>query len=410
MLAAAVDARRRCGQALHGEASMMPVPLNRAGETMMHERFATDLRALADRGRLRALRGQAGIDFSSNDYLGLAESDELRQAAGEALARGVPIGSGGSRLLRGNHPEHEALESEAAAYFGAETALYFGGGYVANFAIFSTLPQRGDLVVHDELIHASVHEGVRRGRAEFVGVPHNNIDAFDAAIVRWRAAGGKGRPWLSVESLYSMDGDSPNLAELFAVADRHEAMVVIDEAHATGVLGAQGRGLAAPFEGRDNVITLHTCGKALGTVGGFILAPKIIRDFLVNRSRPFIFATAPSPLIAAVTRAALAISRSKPERRERLARLVQFAGSELRRRCQVEPSGSQILPVIVGADQAAVALAAALQRKGFDIRAIRPPTVPEGTARLRIALTLNVDEAIVADLFAALAEDLRVAA
>jgi 8-amino-7-oxononanoate synthase len=376
---------------------------------MMHERLATDLRELAGRGRLRALRGQSGIDFTSNDYLGLAESGELRQAAVDALARGVPVGSGGSRLLRGNHPEHEALESEAAAYFGAESALYFGGGYVANFAIFSTLPQRGDLVVHDELIHASVHEGIRRGRAESVGVPHNNIDAFDVAIVRWRAAGGKGRPWLSVESLYSMDGDSPNLAELFAVADRHEAMVVIDEAHATGVLGPQGRGLAAPFEGRDNVITLHTCGKALGTVGGFILAPRIVRDFLINRSRPFIFATAPSPLIAAVTRAALEISRTNPERRERLARLVQFAGSELRRRCHVEPSGSQIVPVIVGADQAAVELAASLQRKGFDIRAIRPPTVPEGTARLRIALTLNVDETIVANLFAVLAEDMRVA-
>ncbi|MDE2243586.1 MAG: 8-amino-7-oxononanoate synthase [Bradyrhizobium sp.] len=375
----------------------------------MHEIYAADLQALAGRGRLRALRGRAGTDFASNDYLGLAESAELRQAAVDALARGVPIGSGGSRLLRGNHPEHEALERDAAAYFGAESALYFGGGYVANFAIFSTLPQRGDLVVHDELIHASVHEGVRRGRAEFVAAPHNNIDAFEAAIVRWRAAGGKGRPWLSVESLYSMDGDSPNLAELFAVADRHDAMVVIDEAHATGVLGPQGRGLAAPFEGRDNVITLHTCGKALGTVGGFILAPKIIRDFLINRSRPFIFATAPSPLIAAVTRAALEISRN-PERRERLARLVRFAGSELRRLCNVEPSGSHILPVIVGADQATVALAASLQRKGFDVRAIRPPTVPEATARLRIALTLNVDKAIVADLFAALAEDLRAAA
>ena len=377
---------------------------------MMHEIYTADLQALAGRGRLRALRGHSGIDFVSNDYLGLAQSEELRQAAVDALARGVPIGSGGSRLLRGNHPEHEALEREAAAYFGAESALYFGGGYVANFAIFSTLPQRGDLVVHDELIHASVHEGVRRGRADSVGVPHNNIDAFEAAIVRWRAAGGKGRPWLSVESLYSMDGDSPDLAELFAVADRHDAMVVIDEAHATGVLGPEGRGLAAPFEGRDNVITLHTCGKALGTVGGLILAPKIIRDFLINRSRPFIFATAPSPLIAAVTRAALEISRTNPERRERLAHLVQFAGNELRRRCDVEPSGSHILPVIVGADQAAVALAASLQRKGFDVRAIRPPTVPEGTARLRIALTLNVDEAIVADLFAALAEDLRVAA
>jgi 8-amino-7-oxononanoate synthase len=373
----------------------------------MHGVFESDLRELADRGRLRSLRARAGIDFTSNDYLGLAESAELRQAAADAVARGVPVGSGGSRLLRGNHPEHEALETEAAAYFGAETALYFGGGYVANFAIFSTLPQTGDLVVHDELIHASVHEGLRRGRANTVGVPHNNVDAFDTAIVRWRAAGGKGRPWLSVESLYSMDGDSPDLVELLAVADRHEAMLVIDEAHATGVLGPQGRGLAAAFEGRDNVITLHTCGKALGTSGGFIMAPRIIRDFLVNRSRPFIFATAPSPLTAAITRAALELSRSNPERRERLARLVQFAGNELRRRCRIEPSGSHIVPVIVGPDRAAVTLASALQRRGYDIRAIRPPTVPEGTARLRIALTLNVDEATVAGLFAALSEDLR---
>jgi 8-amino-7-oxononanoate synthase len=371
---------------------------------------AFDLRELADRGRLRSLRQRSGIDFTSNDYLGLAESAELRQAAADAVARGVPVGSGGSRLLRGNHPEHEALEAEAAAYFGAETALYFGGGYVANFAIFSTLPQSGDLVVHDELIHASVHEGLRRGRADFVPVPHNNVDAFDAAIVRWRKAGGKGRPWLSVESLYSMDGDSPDLAELLAVADRHEAMFVIDEAHATGVLGPQGRGLAAAFEGRDNVITLHTCGKALGTVGGFILAPRVVHDFLVNRSRPFIFATAPSPLTAAITRVALELSRSNPERRERLARLVQFGGNELRRQCGIEPSGSQIVPVIIGSDRAAVALAASLQRKGYDIRAIRPPTVPEGTARLRIALTLNVDEPTVASLFEALSEDLRKAA
>ena len=373
----------------------------------MLDLFEKDLRKLAGRDRLRALRERRGIDFTSNDYLGLAESEELRRAAGDAVARGVPVGSGGSRLLRGNHSEHEALESEAAAYFGAQTALYFGGGYVANFAIFSTLPQREDLVIHDELIHASVHEGLRRGRADFVGVPHNDMDAFDAAIVRWRAAGGKGRPWLSVESLYSMDGDSPDLDALFAVADRHEAMVVIDEAHATGVLGPEGRGLAAAFEGRDNVITLHTCGKALGTMGGFILAPKIIHDFLVNRARPFIFATAPSPLVAAITRVALEISRTNPERRDRLARLVHFAGSELRRCCGIDPSGSQILPVVIGTEQAAVALAASLQRRGFDVRAIRPPTVAEGTARLRIALTLNVNEAIVTDLFEALAEDMR---
>src|ERR1700722_14266228 len=161
---------------LHEEESTSPVTVNRARDKIMHERFETDLRELAGRGRLRALREHSGIDFTSNDYLGLAESEELRRAAVDALARGVPVGSGGSRLLRGNHPEHEALETEAAAYFGAEAALYFGGGYVANFAIFSTLPQRRGLVVHDELIHASVHEGLRRGRADFVGVAHNNVD------------------------------------------------------------------------------------------------------------------------------------------------------------------------------------------------------------------------------------------
>jgi 8-amino-7-oxononanoate synthase len=380
------------------------------GMTAMLEVFEADLHELERQGRLRGLRERSGTDFTSNDYLGMAESDELRQAATDALARGVPIGSGGSRLLRGNHPEHEALEREAAAYFGAETALYFGGGYVANLAIFSTLPQRGDLVVHDELVHASVHEGLRRGRADFVGVPHNDIDAFEAAIVRWRDGGGKGRLWISVESLYSMDGDSPDLAGLLGLADFHEAMIIIDEAHATGVLGPNGRGLAAGFEGRDNVVTLHTCGKALGTVGGLVLAPRIVRDFLVNRARPFIFATAPSPLIAAVTRTAIEISRTRPERRERLADLVRFAGNELRRLCNIEPSGTHILPIIIGADQAAVSAAASLHRRGFDIRAIRPPTVPEGTARLRIALTTAVDEATITELFEALAEDMRAAA
>src|ERR1700761_5656894 len=153
--------------------------------SMAYDEFDTNLRELTERDRFRQLRPRAGVDSTSNDYLGLAESAELRQAALDAIARGVPVGSGGSRLLRGNHSEHEALESEAASYFGAETALYFGGGYVANSAIFSTLPQRDDLVVHDELVHASVHEGLRRGRADAVGVRHNDIDAFEAAIVGW---------------------------------------------------------------------------------------------------------------------------------------------------------------------------------------------------------------------------------
>ena len=374
---------------------------------MAYDAFEIQLRELKGKDRLRSLRERRGIDFTSNDYLGLAESEELRQAATEAIARGVPVGAGGSRLLRGNHAEHEALEAEAAGYFGAETALYFGAGYTANHAIFSTLPQQGDMVFHDELVHASVHEGLRHGRAERQSVPHNDADALDMRLRKWRKAGGRGRAWIAVESLYSMDGDSPDLTEMLAVATRHDATLVIDEAHATGVLGPDGRGLTAPFEGRDNVITLHTCGKALGTSGGFVLAPKIVRDFLVNRARPFIFATAPSPLIAAVTRTALRISRERPRRRERLARLVAYAGRELKARCGLTSSHSHILPIIVGADGKAVALAKALQQRGFDVRAIRPPTVPEGTARLRVALTASLSEATIAGLFDAMADELR---
>jgi 8-amino-7-oxononanoate synthase len=365
------------------------------------------LQALARRGRLRALMPRHGHDFTSNDYLGFAESAALKEAAEAAIARGVPVGAGGSRLLRGNHPEHEALEREAAVFFGAESALYFGSGYDANLALFSTLPQRGDLIVHDALIHASVHEGMRVGRTEAVSVPHNDAQAFDDAIRNWRAGGGKGRAWIAVESLYSMDGDRAPLDELAQIAARHEVILVIDEAHATGVWGPQGRGFAHALEGRADIITLHTCGKALGTTGGLVCAPPVLCDFLINRARPFIYATAPSPLMAAITRAAVALCASADAERARLHRLIASAGQ----RCEAEfgyrPSETQILPIHVGTDRAAVALAEALQQRGFDARAIRPPTVPEGTCRLRIALTLHADETVLGALFDALAEEMR---
>jgi 8-amino-7-oxononanoate synthase len=360
------------------------------------------LNALERRGRLRALTPRAGVDFSSNDYLGLAGSPELAAAASQALHRGVPLGAGGSRLLRGNHPEHEALEAEAAQFFRAETALFFGGGFVANSAVISTLPQREDLVVHDELIHASVHDGMRAGRAAAVSARHNDVQAFEDRITAWRGEGGTGRPWIAVESLYSMDGDRAPLSDLMRVADRHEGVLVIDEAHATGVFGPDGRGLGADLEGRDNVVSLHTCGKALGASGALLLAPRVLRDFIVNRCRPFIYATAPSPLMAAVVRRALVICREDASRRQMLTQRVAEFGRLVRARFDLPLSGSQIQPFIVGGDAAAVALAKAVQARGFDVRAVRPPTVPENTARLRIALTLNASVDDVADLVDAL--------
>lgn len=376
----------------------------RANGRALLDRYEASLRGLARKDRLRSLSARCGADFASNDYLGLARSKRMAEAVAAALAAGTPIGATGSRLLRGNDPEHEALEAKAAGFFGAERALFFGGGYVANFALLTTLPQKGDLIVLDELIHASAHEGARAGRAEVTQAAHNDAAAVNDAIQTWRASGGGGRPWIVAESLYSMDGDRAPLGELIAVADRHDAFLFVDEAHATGVYGPDGRGLAHDVEGRDNVVVLHTCGKALGASGALVTAPAVLCDYLVNRCRPFIYATAPSPLMAVAAATALDIVAHEPDRRERLERLVALAGKRAEE-LGLPTSGSQILPVVVGDNARAMALAQALQSRGFDVRGIRPPTVPEGTARLRISLTLNVGEDDVSALFDALAAE-----
>lgn len=354
--------------------------------------YIAALRALSEDDRLRSLRPRAGIDFVSNDYLAFAASPRIRKAVAAALEAGTPIGAGGSRLLRGNCEEHETLEAEAARFFRAETALLFGSGFIANFAILTTLPQRGDLLVLDSLVHASIHEGARAARAQFRISEHNDAQSVEDIIRRWRAEGGTGRVWIVVESVYSMDGDLAPLEDLITLAERHEAFLVVDEAHATGVYGDQGRGLTAPYEGRENLVIVHTCGKALGASGALVTASTVLRDFMVNRCRPFIFATAPSPLTAIAVREALLILQEEPEHQQRLAKLVASTHREFRLRGWRSPSNSQIVPYIVGDNGRAMQLASALQARGFDIRGIRPPTVPAGTARLRIALTLNVNE------------------
>jgi 8-amino-7-oxononanoate synthase len=369
--------------------------------------YVSALQALKDDDRLRGLKPRAGIDFASNDYLALASAPRMRNAVAAALEAGTPIGSGGSRLLRGNCAEHEQLEADAARFFGAETSLFFGGGYVANFAVLTTLPQRGDLLVLDALVHASIHEGARAGRAEYCESAHNDPKSVEDRIRDWRAKGGMGRVWIVVESIYSMDGDFAPLEEIAAIADRYDAFLVVDEAHATGVYGAQGRGLTAPYEGRENLIVIHTCGKALGAAGAIVTLTRVLRDFMVNRCRPFIFATAPSPLMAVAVQEALSILQQEPDRQQRLASLVAFTHRELSVRGSQSPSRSQIVPYIVGDNARAMALAAALQARGFDIRGVRPPTVPAGTARLRISITLNVGEDDVRAMLDALSEETR---
>ena len=273
--------------------------------------------------------------------------------------------------------------------------------------MLTTLPQRGDLLVLDSLVHASIHEGARAGRADIRQSAHNDSQSVEETIGKWRAEGGRGRIWIVVESLYSMDGDFAPLGDLVAIAGRHDAFLVVDEAHATGVYGERGRGLTAPYEGRDNLVVVHTCGKALGAAGALVTMTRVLRDFMVNRCRPFIFATAPSPLMAVAVREALSILQQEPERQQRLADLVAFTNREIGARNDWRPSGSQIIPYIVGDNARAMTLASAMQARGFDIRGIRPPTVPQGTARLRISLTLNVNENDVRAMLEALAEETR---
>ncbi len=376
------------------------------------DRFApyrAQLDALETAGRKRRLSVPAGQDFSSNDYLGLSRSPYLRQVAQNAIADGIAHGSGGSRLLGGNHPEHEALEAFAASHYGAESSLFFGSGFAANTALFATLPQTGDLLLYDELIHASVHDGMKLGRAEFTAFPHNDCSAVEQEIRNWRTSGGRGTIWIAAESLYSMDGDRAPLADLARLADMHDAMLVIDEAHAVGVYGEGGRGLSGDIGRQENVIILRTCGKALGGEGGILTMPKILREFFINRARPFIFSTAPSPLTAHLAQHAIAYVADNPSLQAGLAGHIAltrdcFSGLSLG-----DYQDSQIFPIILGEDRVAADVAARLQGHGFDVRAIRPPTVPAGTARLRISLTLNVTQDDIRNLSAALHEALALA-
>jgi 8-amino-7-oxononanoate synthase len=348
------------------------------------------LQALKDDDRLRGLKPRAGIDFVSNDYLALASAPRMRKPSRRARGWHTDRKRRVAAATR-NCEEHESLEAEAARFFGAETALFFGSGYVANVALLTTLPQRSDLLVLDSLVHASIHEGARAGRAAFCENVHNDPGAVEDRIRDWRGKGGMGRVWIVAESVYSIDGDFAPLEELVAIADRYDAFLVVDEAHATGVYGEQGRGLTAPYQWRENLIVIHTCGKALGAVGALVTAPRVLRDFMVNRCRPFIFATAPSPLMAVAVQEALSILQQEPDRQQRLANLVPFTHRELAVRGARSPSHSQIVPYIVGdnaGDGPGVCVAGSRVRYPWNPTANRPG----GTARLRISLTLNVGE------------------
>jgi 8-amino-7-oxononanoate synthase len=343
---------------------------------------AAELERLKRVHRHRSLMLPAGIDFSSNDYLGLSRHPALREAIIAALDEEGIVGAGGSRLLRGHHAAHAQLEDFAASYFAAEKSLFFGSGFFANFALLTTLADRHDAVIFDERIHASVKEGLHASAAERYKARHNDTESFAAEIRRAREKGAR-RIFIAVESVYSMDGDLAPLIELDEIAKRFDGVLIVDEAHATGVFGPRGRGLGEGLQG-PHWVSLHTCGKALGVAGALVCASAETIDYLINRARPFIYSTAPPPLLAAAVERALKLVDEEPWRRERVLELAPILHRAVNR--EKAFAGSQIVPVVLGDEERALSAARALQELGFDVRAIRPPTVPEGTSRLRISL------------------------
>jgi len=348
-----------------------------------------DLVALRDAGLLRRLRLPRGIDFVSNDYLGLADDPRLREAMREAL-RTTPVGSGGSRLLRGHHALFERLEERLADFCQAEAALLFATGYAANVGLLQTLVGRDDLVLSDERNHASLIDGIRLSGAHKVLYRHNDLGALEAALALPR----EGRAFVVTESVFSMDGDLAPLPDLVALAEGHEALVIVDEAHATGLYGSRGSGRVEELGLRARVLaTVHTGGKALGSAGAWVAGPAALRDVLINRARPFVFSTAPLPALAAALEAALDVIAAEPARRSEVHRKAALLRGALHRSGLPAPGESPIIPVIVGGNTAALTLQERLEAVGFDVRAIRPPTVPPGTARLRVTTRYPVSDA-----------------
>ncbi|MEE9292487.1 MAG: 8-amino-7-oxononanoate synthase [Acidobacteriota bacterium] len=372
------------------------------------DRLATRLAEIYTAGLGRRLDPAGGIDLSSNDYLGFATDPVLGRRFLAAL-RGRPVGSTGSRLLRGESELHREVEAALAAFVSRETALLFPSGYQANLGLLSSLLRSGDTVFSDALNHASIIDGIRLGKAERVIYPHADTSALRQTLERFRYPDPTGLRVIVTESLFSVDGDLAPLRELADLADEFGALLIVDEAHATGLLGAPGSGgglVQALGLTKRVFATVHTGGKALGAGGAWVAGDAHVREYLVNTARPFIFTTAPIPALPTLLR--LSIDHwaqvGGDRAREVLRRAAAFRGM-LRSAVSatsdpvpgvVEGIEGPIVPFVIGDNRRAMAAARRLQENGFDARAIRPPTVPEGTARLRLTVTWPVGEATLA--------------
>ena len=366
------------------------------------QRILAELADLDSRAQLRHLETVRGIDLSSNDYLGLSTDPRMKQPLLDAIAAAPRVASTGSRLLSGHDEAWTLVEKEFARWIGAEAALYFTSGYAANMGLLSAILRPDDVVFSDSANHASLIDGMRLAKCRRVIFPHLDLNALEGEL-RWSHS-GSGARFIVVESIFSMDGDRAPLSELAALARRYEAELIVDEAHATGVCGPDGRGCVAEAGLAGRVFaTVHTCGKALAAAGAFVCGSESTRQFLINRARTFIFGTALPPYFAAQVGAGMRLAATMEAERRHLADLSSFLKNELLQNgFETAGSDSHIVPVVLGSNETALAFAANLQARGYGIRAIRPPTVPAGSARLRISLTTKLTHPTPAELVGAL--------
>ncbi len=351
--------------------------------------------------------GKALVNFASNDYLGLASDPHIVRAAAE-VARTVGAGAGASRLVSGHLVIHDQLEQRFATFKHAEAALLCPTGYMANLAALTALAQADDLICLDKLCHASLIDAAQHTGAVVRVFPHRNYDKL-ARLLEGRQFRGTpvGQRFIVTDSVFSMDGDCADLAALGALRDRFEAMLVVDEAHATGLLGPTGAGLAehAGLAGQIDV-SIATASKALGAMGGIITARRLVIDTIINHARSFIYTTATPPMVAAAIDAALDVVETEPDRRRRVADLARHVRAHLREQGWTLPGDpdpmTPIVPLIAGEAADALALAEHLERAGILAPAIRPPTVAPGSARLRLSLRADHTDEHLGQLFQAL--------
>jgi 8-amino-7-oxononanoate synthase len=361
-------------------------------------------RRLGLRGRPQAARllmdGRDLVNFGSNDYLGLAADPRLGRAVAEAV-RQEGWGSGASPLVTGHAGAHQRLAERLAEFEGTEAALVFSSGFAANTGTIAALVGPGDVVYCDRKNHASLLDGCRLSRADVRPYPHGDHERLATLLAQ---AGRYRRRLITTDGLFSMDGDLAPLAPLTELAERYEAMLLVDEAHATGVFGRYGRGIGEHFGVEARVhVRIGTLSKALGSVGGFVAGSRPLVEWLTNRARPYVFSTAGPAAAAAAALAAIDIVRQEPERRERLlARAERLRGELAAQGWNVGGSASQIIPVMLGSAERAVQWSAHLRDCGLFVPAIRPPTVPDGEACLRISLTAGHTEEMISALLVAL--------